>query len=954
MKTKTTRMMQKCILALLVCLLVGALAACGKTPSTENPTDPSSATWTYSYEWKDGKCTATRVNEEGVQETETVNGTLTVEVPATKTADGKGYYTAKFKKSDFNQNYDLGKQAVTIPAGSDFDYGKAGLNAFLFGTTASKYYYAQFQIGATTQSGWVGVVHNADEEFSADGTYFFDVVSYKAGRNYEHGFGSVIDGENLFKNTEPADSFEGATRKGLTGADFANDGMTLTTIRCNDLIYLFINDKRVATYLIDAELATADTIPGLYFENNSTFYSGTLSNIDVVVGQAETEAKVAELLAGNNMFIYSNSQNWNKNEGLHTDATFTKDSFTYKYDSSLDLSNIDPDMEGYTHDRRFMTGVTDRVFLAGNYYYQYEITGDMKGIVDSGKLWGLFFNWVNSAQRSGIYYSHEAMLCIKEDNGLQYVHFDAGKGTNGDGTSGWTGGVTFGGSNSLKSNAAWQAAYKDGLIVRISRTSYEVGVKASYVMSVTAKSNPSLVLLSQEIVVDNPDKEALYGGYDWILFGTQSFDCTVSNVTFGRIEKDETGTDGPISGETKVDVNGTFQITANGTQHFAFDGVTAGKNYYVSYKLSAPTTPGYVGIAHWADDKNYFYDVVSYYGAENYYHAFSSVVNGNGEVYNEPASYFEGTTYTGLTGADFGKDGMTVTAVRSGDRIYTFINGVRIATYLIEEELAALDMIPVLYFYDASGSHYDGTVSDFKIITGETETATKVAELTTGSSFNYVNTPGWDASKNHADATFTDNGFTYAYDANVSSSDRRFSTGVNDRVFMAGDYYYQYEISGEMAYSQGTGVWGLFYNWINTKATTASGNYKHEANFCMKLNDSSKLQRLVFDKGSGVNGDGSAGWGSNTTAYGGRNDLENDAAWQAAFKAGLIVRIERTVVNATTDSYVITVTAKSDPTLKLVSTAIEVTDDTFGGYNWILFGTQSVECSVSNAEFGHK
>jgi hypothetical protein len=49
-----------------------------------------------------------------------------------------------------------------------------------------------------------------------------------------------------------------------------------------------------------------------------------------------------------------------------------------------------------------------------------------------------------------------------------------------------------------------------------------------------------------------------------------------------------------------------------------------------------------------------------------------------------------------------------------------------------------------------------------------------------------------------------------------------------------------------------------------------------------------------------------------------------------------------------------TVTAKSNPELKLVSTAIEVTDDTFGGYNWILFGTQSVECTVSNVEFGHK
>ena len=624
-----TNALRKCLLVLLVCILAGALIACGPA-SKPKPTEPDDGgTWTYSYEWKDGKCTAKRVNEEGVTETETVNGTLTVENPATKTAEGKGYYTAKFKKSDFNQNYNLGKQPAIIPAGSDFTFGKLGLNTFLFNTTAGKYYYAQIDIGAAMQSGWVGVVHNAGEEFSADGTYFFDVVSYKSGRNYEHGFGSVINGENLFKNTEPADSYEGASKKGLTGADFGTTGMTLTTIRCDDLIYLFINDKRVATYLIDKELANADTVPGLYFDTNSTFYSGTLSNVDVVVGKEETEAKVSELLNDNNMFIYSNSMNWNKNDGLHTDATFGKDSFTYKYDSTLDLSNIDPDMEGYTHDRRFMTGVTDRVFLAGNYYYQYDITGDLKGINDSGNnFWGLFFNWVNSAQRSGIYYCHEAMLCIKENSGLDYVHFDAGKGTNGDGLSGWAGGVTFGGANGLKSNTAWQNAYKAGLTVRISRISYEVGVKATYLMSVTSKSNPSLVLLSQEIVVDNPDKEAIYGGYDWILFGTQSVDCTVSNVTFGRIENQDSGSDGPISGETKVDVNGTFQITANGTQHFAFDGVTAGKNYYVSYKLGAPTTPGYVGIGHWVDDQNYFYDAVSYYGAENYYHAFSSVVNG--------------------------------------------------------------------------------------------------------------------------------------------------------------------------------------------------------------------------------------------------------------------------------------------------------------------------------------
>ena len=50
----------------------------------------------------------------------------------------------------------------------------------------------------------------------------------------------------------------------------------------------------------------------------------------------------------------------------------------------------------------------------------------------------------------------------------------------------------------------------------------------------------------------------------------------------------------------------------------------------------------------------------------------------------------------------------------------------------------------------------------------------------------------------------------------------------------------------------------------------------------------------------------------------------------------------------------ISVTAKSDPSLELTSTPIEVSDDTFGGYNWILFGTQSVDCTVSNVTFGRK
>ena len=61
-------------------------------------------------------------------------------------------------------------------------------------------------------------------------------------------------------------------------------------------------------------------------------------------------------------------------------------------------------------------------------------------------------------------------------------------------------------------------------------------------------------------------------------------------------------------------------------------------------------------------------------------------------------------------------------------------------------------------------------------------------------------------------------------------------TGVNDRVFLAGDYYYQYEISGDMAFASGTNVYGLFYNWINTKGLTG-GYYKHEANFVLKLKD---------------------------------------------------------------------------------------------------------------------
>jgi hypothetical protein len=158
-----------------------------------------------------------------------------------------------------------------------------------------------------------------------------------------------------------------------------------------------------------------------------------------------------------------------------------------------------------------------------------------------------------------------------------------------------------------------------------------------------------------------------------------------------------------------------------------------------------------------------------------------------------------------------------------------------------------------------------------------------------------------------------------------------------------------------MVDSTGTGVYGFFYSWINTMAPTNPENiyYRHEAVYFMRLNGG-KLQRLLFDKGKGANGDGSGGWNCHTTAYGGNHTtLESDAEWQAAYKSGLVIRIERTVVNGATDSYVISVTSK-DGTEKLVSTAIEVTDDTFGAYNWILFGTQSIDATISNVEFGRK
>lgn len=400
-----------------------------------------------------------------------------------------------------------------------------------------------------------------------------------------------------------------------------------------------------------------------------------------------------------------------------------------------------------------------------------------------------------------------------------------------------------------------------------------------------------------------------------------------------------------------------FSITEGGKQTYEFDGISASKYYYIEMKLSAPTSQGYVGIAHWADSENYFADTVSYVQSGNYNHAFSSTVGGVYRSSIEPAKYFEGDSLTGLTGANFGSTGMTVAALRMGNEIHTFINGKRVATYLIEENLAVRNTVPALYFNDNNG-YYDGSIQDIVIVTGVSAASAKLSELTTGSAFGYANTPNWNKGV-HTDATFNGNGFTYAYDSGVSYNDRRFVTGVNDRVFLAGNYYYQYEISGDMAFANGTNVYGLFYNWINTKSLTQSGYYKHEAIFCLKLNGD-KLQRLTYTKGYKVNGDGlnTAGtggdWVSNTTVYGGRNDLESDTNWQEAMKGGLIVRIERTVKNSTTDVYVISVTAKNNPELKLTSKPIEVSDATFGGYNWILYGTQSVDCTISNVTYGRK
>ncbi len=1140
MKTKKMFAILAFVLVLVLCATL--MVACNhkKVPS-EGPGNDVQGEWTYSYSWADGKCTATRVIEgTDRKETEVVDGTLTVEMPATKDQAGSGYYTVKFKKSEFNANYNLGNQPVVIPAGSALKYGKSGLNTYFFNKSAGKNYYAEMTIEGSTQSGWVGFVHSADATFSTDGTYFYDAVSYKAGRNYEHEFGSVIDGENLFNNTEVADSFEGASKSGLTGANFATTGMTITSIRNDELIYLFINGKRVATYLVEDEIAVSNTVIGLYFDNNSTFYSGSLSDIDVVVGKDATESKLNALLEDSDSFIYSNSQNWNKNEGFHTGATFDGNSFTYQYDEELDLSDYPKNEEGYTHDLRFMTGVTDRVFLSGNYYYEYEISGPITG-VQGADNYGLFYNWINSAQRNGIYYKHEAMLCIKENSGLEKVHFDGGNGTNGDGVGGWTGGTAFGGSDSLKSDSDWQAAYKQGLVVRIERIDYSIGESATYKMSVSAKSNPELVLASTEIVVDAEDKEALYGGYDWVLFGTQFVNCTVSNVSFGKIHNYATegtivthatcGEDGviryyctdegyehlyiegsipatgnhnydytytwnptaptsngiaectayrecsvchthdtetvsasykvtttpsdvdgaglytatfenayfeqqtktivipqdehvhtwvytyswagtkctaerdcePCNGHEEETVSGVlvsiisparstvagsaiytatfekadfnvndtnsvrqnhkceipantaFAITAAGRQVYTFADLNASKYYYIEAKLSAPKSMGWVGLIHSVNENNYFYDAVSYSATENYTHSFADIVSGSGKVYSEPASYYEGVTKSGLTGADFGTNGMTIATLRDNEYIHTFINGKRIATYLVNDAFALANSVPALYFND-NGSYYDGNVSDIVVISGKSDVETKLGTLTAGSSFNYANTPNWNKNNGtHTDATFTNSGFTYTYDSTYTvpsggTSDRRYLNGVTDRVFFSGNYYYQYEVTNITTVST-----NLFYNWINS-FDTIGGYHNHEAMLCFQANTDG-MKRITFNEGSGANGDGVGGWVGGT-AGGGFSDYSN-TAWKntSYYEAGLIIRIERIASTpGVSTTYRMSVTSKANPSLTLVSNNIVVSAENkqsiYGGYDWILFGMQNLNCTVSNVTYG--
>ena len=814
-----------------------------------------------------------------------------------------------------------------LPIDSSFSLVEGGTQHYEFeGIEASKNYYIQFTLSAPTTAGYVGVAHWGNEQ-----NYFYDTVSDYGAENYYHTFSGVVNGEGRVYG-EPAKYFEGNNHNGLTGVNFAESGMTITSVRTDDRIYTFINGKRIATYVIEDEIAAMDTIPVLYFYDASgTYYDGEISNISIVCGAEAAVAKVAELNTGS-AFNYVATPNWHQSK---LDATFNDDGgFSYAYDSS-----------NTTTARRFFNGVNDRVFLADDYYYQYEISGDMafENVSDS---YGLFFNWINTKTLSStIDYKHEVNFCMNLNGGpLGRLTFDKGKGVSGDGATNWVSNTTvYGGQNNLSGNAAWQEAIKGGLIVRIERTVVN-NTTDSYVITVTAKSNPALIVKSTPIEVSNAD----FGGYNWILFGTQSVKCTVSNVQFGKIVKED-----PDAGKFPVDES--FALTEGGRQHYEFSGITASKYYYIQMQLSAPTTAGYVGIAHWGDENNYFYDTVSYDATENYRHEFAGIVNGAGKVNTELAKFFEGDSKKGLTGANFGTDGMTITSVRTGDRIYTFINGVRIATYLIESELAAMDMVPALYFYDRNGNYYNGEISDITIVAGETDAIAKVAELNTGNAFNYVNTPNWDSSKGHMDATFSGDSFTYKFDANASSGDRRYSTGVNDRVFLGGTYYYQYEISGDFNAIMTNGCYGLFYNWVNTGTPYDANSifYRHEANFCLKMNGD-KLQRMTFDKGNGASGDGSSNWASNTTAYGGRNDLESDTAWQAAFKGGLIVRIERAVINGNTDTFVITVTSKSNPEMVLTSTAIQNTYDTFGSYNWILFGTQSVDCTISNVEFGRE
>lgn len=886
------------------------------------PGSASKHTWSYNYAWEGAKCTATRTCGCTAAESETVSGKILGISPATKTAAGKVTYAATFENAYFNENF---KSVEQIPAGTPFSITAGGTQHYAFdGVAAGKDYYIEIKVNAPSAAGYVGIAHWGDDQ-----NYFYDTVSDYGAENYYHTFSGVVNGEGRVYG-EPAKYFEGNNHNGLTGVNFAESGMTITSVRTDDRIYTFINGKRIATYVVEDEIAAMDTIPVLYFYDASgTYYDGEISNISIVCGAEAAVAKVAELNTGS-AFNYVATPNWHQSK---LDATFNDDGgFSYAYDSS-----------NTTTGRRFFNGVNDRVFLADDYYYQYEISGDMafENVSDS---YGLFFNWINTKTLSStIDYKHEVNFCMNLNGGpLGRLTFDKGKGVSGDGATNWVSNTTvYGGQNNLSGNAAWQEAIKGGLIVRIERTVVN-NTTDSYVITVTAKSNPALIVKSTPIEVSNAD----FGGYNWILFGTQSVKCTVSNVQFGKIVKED-----PDAGKLPVDES--FALTEGGRQHYEFAGINASKNYYIQMQLSAPTTAGYVGVAHWADADNYFYDAVSYDAAENYYHAFGSVVAGVSRAYDEQAKYFEGDTKKGMTGVDFGANGMTITAVRTGDRIYTFVNGTRIATYLIEEGLAAKDMVPALYFFDKDGNYYNAQVSNITIVAGETEAIAKVAELSTGSDFNYANVPNFDTSKGaHTDATFTEDGFSYAYDANVSVSDRRFVTGVNDRVFMAGNYYYQYELGGEMTASTGSNVYGLFYNWVNTKAPT-SGCYKHEANLCINMNGG-PLGRITFDKGSWANGDGASGWGCNTTAYGGRNDLAGDAAWQEAIKGGVIVRIERTVINSTTDSFVFTVTAKTNPKLVIQGTPIEVSYETYGGYTWVMFGTQSLECTVSNVEFGHK